>query len=51
MKFDDGLVIKPILTDHGTAPYKYVTIEDAISDLLPWNWCVPLHFHFPARPG
>jgi len=30
--------ISPIRTAHGTAPHRFVTIEDAISDLPRFDW-------------
>lgn len=46
----DALVIKmsngteleaTFLTGTGSAPFRAVTIRDAIGDLLPFDWCVP----------
>lgn len=36
----DGKPIRPIRTDRGTAPHAFVTIDDAIGDLLRFDWYV-----------
>lgn len=39
IKFPVGHHIKPIWTRTGYAPHRFVTIDDAISDLPRFDWC------------
>ena len=51
MNVAEGLSVRPILTAHGVAPHRHVTIEDAISDLPPFDWCAaPPSSLSPAPP-
>lgn len=42
IRMPNGMELKTtFLTGTGSAPFKAVTIRDAIGDLLPFDWCVP----------
>ncbi|EKM61513.1 uncharacterized protein PHACADRAFT_204683 [Phanerochaete carnosa HHB-10118-sp] len=41
IKFSHGLIARPINTENGIAPFRYVTVDDAIGDLLRWDWVNP----------
>ena len=41
IKLSNGNALEPtFVTGHGSAPFKAVTIRDAIDDLLAFDWCV-----------
>ncbi|KAI8998552.1 S-adenosyl-L-methionine-dependent methyltransferase [Trametes punicea] len=41
IKFPNGTSIQPILTLNGTAPFRHVSVADAIGDLPEFDWKVP----------
>ena len=49
VRFPNGDIARAVRAEAGTAPYKFVSIDDAISDLPRFDWCVyaPL---FLSRP-
>jgi len=40
-----GRDVHPILAVQGTAPHRFVTVEEAIGDLKRFDWYVRLNFH------
>ena len=43
VRFPNDDIARPARAEAGTAPFKFVAIDGAISD-LPWfNWCEPFH--------
>lgn len=40
IKFPHGLTVKPINTESGVLPFNFVSVDDAISDLPRFDWCV-----------
>lgn len=41
-KFPHGLSVRPINTEQGVAPFRYITVDDAIGDLYRFDWQVIL---------
>lgn len=37
-KFPHSLTVRPINTEPGVAPFRHITVDDAIGDLLPFDW-------------
>ena len=37
-KFSHGLTVRPINTEQGIAPFRYITVDGAIGDLLRFDW-------------
>lgn len=50
VRFPNGDIARAVRAEAGTAPFKFVSIDDAISDLPRFDWCAspPLLF-LPAR--
>jgi DNA (cytosine-5)-methyltransferase 1 len=45
IRFPNDDIVLPVRAEAGTAPFKFVTIDDAISDLPRFDWCESSHFH------
>ena len=43
VRFPNDDIAWPVRAEAGTAPFKFVTIDDAISDLPRFNWCESFH--------
>lgn len=45
VKFSHALVVRPINIEPGVAPFRHITIDDAIGDLYRFDWytdfCIP----------
>jgi DNA (cytosine-5)-methyltransferase 1 len=39
IRFPNDNIARPVRAEAGTAPFKFVTTDDAISDLPRFNWC------------
>ena len=39
IRFPNGDIARAVRAEAGTAPFKFVSIDDAISDLLRFDWC------------
>jgi DNA (cytosine-5)-methyltransferase 1 len=37
-KFPHGLTVRPINTEQGVAPFRHLTVDDAIGDLARFDW-------------
>ncbi|KAI0040799.1 hypothetical protein FA95DRAFT_813229 [Auriscalpium vulgare] len=48
IKLPNGTKIHPIGSSNGRAPFPFVSIDDAISDLPRFDWRSPRHTPFPA---
>src|SRR5216683_1260097 len=54
IRFPNHDIARPVRAEAGTAPYKFVTIDDAIGDLPRFDWCESSHsqcslLHCPLR--
>lgn len=38
IRFPHNLTVKPVNTEQGIAPFRYITVDDAIGDLFRWDW-------------
>jgi DNA (cytosine-5)-methyltransferase 1 len=49
VRFPNGDIARAVRAEVGTAPFKFVSIDDAISDLPRFDWCAnsPLSFSRP----
>ncbi|GJE89469.1 S-adenosyl-L-methionine-dependent methyltransferase [Phanerochaete sordida] len=41
IKFLHGLSVRPVLTERSAMPFRHVSVDDAIGDLLRWDWVNP----------
>ncbi|KAF8262785.1 S-adenosyl-L-methionine-dependent methyltransferase [Lactarius quietus] len=41
VRFPNGDIARAVRAEPGTAPFRFVSIDDAISDLPRFDWCVP----------
>jgi DNA (cytosine-5)-methyltransferase 1 len=42
VRFPNGDIAPTVRAEEGTAPFKFVTIDDAINDLPRFDWCASL---------